>query len=145
MSDASVSEGTVISIGQGDAASVDDAGDAFDAIGEVVSFSDLDAGASGEIDVTHMGSSAKEYLLGLPDNGTMSLEVNAIFGDTGQDSFRTARRDRELRNFRVVLPDAGSTTFKFKGWAMGSPTSGGVDQKVASTLSVRITGPVTES
>lgn len=145
MSEATASEGVIIQIGTGDAADTADADDTFLDMGEVVSFSDLDGGTSAEIDVTHMRSTAKEYLIGLPDSGTFSMEVNTIFGDTGQDEFRTARRARTSRNFRVTLPDDSTTVLKFKGFPMTSPVSGGVDQKLATTMTVRITGPVTEA
>lgn len=145
MSEATASEGVIVQIGTGNAADVDDAGDTFADMGEVVSFSDLDGGDSAEIDVTHLRSTAKEYLLGLPDNGTFSMELNLIFGDAGQDEFRAARRARESRNIRVVLPDDAGTTLKFKGFPKSNPIAGGVDQKLSTTFTTRITGAVTEA
>lgn len=142
MSDASASEGAIVYIGTGDARTVADADDSFVEIGEVVSFSDLDGGDSAEIDVTHLQSVAKEYLLGLPDNGTFSMELNFIAGDAGQTAFRAARVARGLRNFRVVLPDDDGTTYVFKGRPKTSPVAGGVDQKLSTTMTVRISGGV---
>lgn len=143
-SQATASEGAIIKIGTLNAKTVADADDVFIDVGEVVSFSDLDGGSSAEIDVSHLLSEAKEYLLGLLDSGTFSMELNYIFGDAGQAEARAARRSRQKRNFQVILPNDESTTLKFKGFVQSAPLSGGVDQKLASTMTVRVSGLVTE-
>ena len=143
-SEATASEGAIVKIGTGNAKTVADADDTFIQIGEVVSFSDLDGGESAEIEVTHLLSEAKEYLMGLPDTGTFSMELNYIFGDAGQAEARAARRARRKCNFQVILPNDEGTVLKFKGFVKTAPISGGVDQKLATTMAVRVSGAVAE-
>lgn len=109
-------------------------------VSEVVSFSGLDGQAS-EIDVTHLQSTAKEFLMGLQDFGNFSLECNFLPDDSGQDKMRAAQASAELQDFKATLSDA--TVITFQGFVLQSTIAGGVDAKVDTSFNIRISGAVT--
>ena len=107
---------------------------------EIVSFSGFDGQAS-EIDITHLQSAGKEFLMGLQDFGTFKCDVNHLPDDAGQVILRTAKGDRVKRTFRATFSDA--STAIFDAFVLSNPVSGGVDAKVDASFSLRITGNVT--
>lgn|SRR5574337_888301 len=108
-------------------------------VGEIVNFNGP-SGSANVIDATHLGSTAKEKLMGLPDEGQFTFEVNWIPSDTGQQALRTARANRTKKSFRVTYTDASVQTFD--GFVLSFSSSGGVDDKVSGSITVEITGPV---
>ena len=109
-------------------------------VGEIVDW-DGPGGSASEIDTTHLGSSAKEYIIGLADEGTFTFSLNADFSDTGQQACRTARANRTSNTYKVTYSD--STYQTFTGYCMSFSTSGGVDDKVNASITLRISGTVT--
>lgn len=107
---------------------------------EIMSFQAFDGQAS-EIDVTHLQSAAKEFILGLQDFGSFSCDINYVTGDAGQDLMRAAKFSGAITNFRLTLADA--TTAIFRGYVQSAPLSGSVDSKVDGSYAIRITGAVT--
>jgi len=112
-------------------------------IGNVKSFSDLEGGSAGEIDVTDLTSTAKEFLVGLRDNGSVTLSVLHKRGDEGQDECDERRADGAVSAFRFTLPD--NSVAEFDGLVKKFSKSGGVDQAVAGSIEIRVTGDVTWS
>lgn len=98
-------------------------------------------GQASEIDVTNCDSTAKEFRLGLVDNGQIQIEFDQDNTDAGQAACLAARVASTSRNFKLTLPDSkvASFTAYVKQWK----TSGGVDQVVKRQGVFRITGPVT--
>jgi hypothetical protein len=127
-------QGFTFKIGNGDSPLT------YTTVGSVVSFSGLD-GEAAEIDVTHLQSTAKEYLMGLQDFGNWSLEVNYLPADAGQDLLRAAKASRAIQDFQATLSDG--TLITFQGFVKSNPVSGGVDAKVDGSFSIRISGNVT--
>lgn len=111
-------------------------------VGEVVNFSGFD-GQAAEIDITHLQSTAKEFLMGLQDFGSFSLDVNYLSADAGQVKMRAAKASREIQDFRVTF--SNGQTARFQGYVLAAPISGGVDAKVDGSFAIRITGNVTFS
>jgi hypothetical protein len=109
-------------------------------IGEVTDFSGPDGSAS-EIDVSHLTSTSKEFIMGLPDEGSLSLSVNWDTSDSGQDACATARAARTEEDFKITYSDASTATFT--GYVTGMSSSGGVDGKVSGSISIRITDSIT--
>src|SRR3954453_23195037 len=107
---------------------------------EVVSFNGFDGKAS-EIDVTHLQSTAKEFLMGLRDFGNFNLETNYLPSDPGQDAMRAAQASREVQDFKITFSDDTDATFQ--GYVLSNPLSGGVDSKASGSFDIRITGPGT--
>lgn len=141
---ASTFEGVLLELGQGDAESVDAATDTFDPIGELTGF-DGPGGETTVIDATHSQSSAREKLIGLPDEGQFSCTVNLHVGDAGQDAARAARASRTLKNVRLTLDDytASGTEIDFKAYVTGFSISGQADGKIEANITFEITGAAT--
>ena len=112
---------------------------ALTAIAEVKTFSGLD-GAASEIDVTHLLSTAKEYRLGLVDEGGFSFEMNRVAADAGQVALLTSRNAGTQKTYKLTLPNAETATFD--AFAKTFPVAGGVDGVVMHNIGLRITGPV---
>ncbi len=131
-------QGTVVKRGNGGSPEV------FTAIGEVVDFQGP-GGKASIIDATHLGSTAREKLAGLPDEGQFSMTLNFVPGDTQQQALRADRASRVLRNFQVIFTDVGAETASFSAYVLGYSVSGKVDDKVVLKVDLEISGPVTWS
>lgn len=114
----------------------------FTTIGGVTSFSGIDGEAT-EIDITSLTSTAKEYLVGLTDPGNMTLEVNYDPDDAQQTAVRTALDAGTLKNFEITLTDTTPTVITFSAYVKSFSISGGVDDKMNGSISLRISGSVT--
>lgn len=108
-------------------------------IKEVKTFSGFDGQAS-ELDITNLDSTAKEFRLGLVDEGGFSFEMNQVNSDTGQSALRVSRNAGTIKQYTLTLPNAETATFS--AFAKGVPTAGGVDGVVTSSVSLRISGSV---
>lgn len=128
---------------QGTTFSIDTAssgGPTYTAIGNIKTFSGFD-GASSEIDVTNLSSSAKEYRLGLEDNGQFSIELDRDFSDAGQTALLSARDSQVGKSFKLVLSNGENAIFT--GFVKKFSLAGGVDQVVKGSADIRISGAVT--
>lgn len=134
MADAIGSQDFKFEIGNGDSPLT------YTEVKEITSFNGFD-GQAAEIDVTHLQSTAKEYLMGLQEFGTFGLECNYLSADEGQGLMRTAKSTREVQQFLCTFSD-GSTA-EFSGYVLSAPITASVDDKVAGSFTVRITGDVT--
>jgi hypothetical protein len=114
----------------------------FTAIAEVQNFSGFDGQAS-EIDVSDLNSTAKEFKLGLVDSGGFTFAMNTVLSDPGQTAVRTSRDTSTSRQYKLTLPSGTPSVATFTAFAKQVPVAGGVDAKVQSNVSLRITGPVT--
>lgn len=132
MADAIETQGFKFEIGEGSPL-------VYTEVKEVVSFNGFD-GQAAEIDVTHLRSTAKEFIMGLQDFGTFQMDVNYLPTDPGQVDMRAAKNTREVQTFRATFSD--NSTAVFQGYVLSAPVSGGVDAKVDSSFSIRITGNV---
>lgn len=106
----------------------------------ITGFSGFD-GQAAEIDATHLKSTAKEFLMGLQDFGTFSVDTNYLPADAGQVLMRSAKATRVIQDFRITFSDTSVATFQ--GYVLSAPTNGGVDAKVDGSFSIRISGDVT--
>lgn len=134
MSDALESQGTKLEIRTGVGP------DVFTEVKEIVSFTGFDGEAS-EIDVSHMQSTAKEFRMGLADSGGFSVDANYLPEDPGQVAVREAKDDRTLQTFRLTYSDGSKN--QFTAFVKSAPQSGGVDDKISTSFSLRISGSVT--
>lgn len=97
-------------------------------------------GQSDEIEVTTLASEAKEFTVGLADNGTFSMSGNWKADDEAQTVLRTARDDGEPRAFKSVFKDGTSSTFL--GLVTQFTWDAAPNGTVNGTFNVRITGSV---
>ena len=133
MSNAIESQGAIIAIGNGDSPLT------YTNIGEVTNIGGFD-GQAAEIDTTHLQSTAKEWLMGLQDFGTATLDATYLSGDAGQVLVRAAKASRAIQDFRITFSDA--STWTFQGYVLSASLNLGVDAKVDTSFSIRITGDV---
>jgi hypothetical protein len=121
----------------------------FTTVGGVTNIRDLRSGTAAEIDVTDLSSSAKEFILGLADNGTMGLDLIYDPSDAGQIILEELRESSDATNFRVTVPNPIQspqvTTFTFRGFVQTFPFTLGVDAAMTGTVSIRITGAITKA
>lgn len=119
----------------------------FTLIGEVRSISGPDGQAT-EIDRSHFQSTAKEWVMGLPDEGSLTIDGNFVGSDAQQQGLHSDRANRVKRNFELELTDmpsggANNTQFDFSGYVMRFTLTGNVDGGLDFSVTLRITGPVT--
>lgn len=114
------------------------------AVGNVRTFSGLDGQAS-EIDITNFASTGKEFLLGLYDGGSIKFDLHLDNGDLGQQALRTALQASAKKNFKLILPAGTTPNITFAGFVKQFTVTGGVDQAVAGSLDLRISGGYTLS
>jgi len=114
-------------------------------VGEITDFSGP-GGQAAVIDVTNLNSTAKEKLVGLRDEGQLSLSLNLSFSDTAQGTIRTDRANRTKRKvvikFNDSTVDLTRTKALFDAYCLGFSVSGAVDNKVSANAVIEITGPV---
>ena len=95
------------------------------------------------IDVTSLDSTGgyREFIAGFRDGGEVSLEMNFSLAtyDTMKDDFE----DEETHNYRIVLPDTGATTFDFAGLVTSLGMAVPMDDKVTSSVTIKVSGQVT--
>jgi len=137
-SNALVSQGMTIAIGDGASPEV------FTTITDVTDIAGPDGSAS-EIDTTDLSSTAREYRLGLTDNGNVTLTVNFKPQDTQHALLRTKSISGAETNFRITFTDSPATTWTFAAFVKGVPISNSVDGVTTASITLRVTGAVTEA
>jgi hypothetical protein len=116
-------------------------------IGEITDFTGP-GGAAAIIDITSIQSTAKEKMVGLRDEGQLSLTMNFNATDDGQTKLLSDRAARTERMYTIVFTDKASAAAAypswcyFKGYAMQYSVSGAVDNKVTANAVIEINGPV---
>lgn len=111
----------------------------FSAIGEIQTFTGP-GGTANEIDITSLESTAKEFLVGLPNEGDFTFKGNFVPTNAGQIGLRNDRASGVLRNFKLYLTDAGPTTYTFAARVMQFSIDAGVDDAVRLNVSLKISG-----
>lgn len=138
-SNALEAQGMLIKIGNGASPQV------FTTISEIKTFSGP-TGSAAVIDVTDLSSTAKEKRMGLADEGQLSFTINYIPDNTQHALLRTRRASREETDFKMVFTDdSPSTTWSFSAFVTGFAVSGAVDNVVEATVTLEITGSITQS
>lgn len=111
-------------------------------VGEVVDFSGP-GGAAAVIDITHLGSTAKEKLPGIPDEGQLSLSLNYNATDVGHLALIADRGTRTKRKGLLKFNDAVTHCAVFDAFCIQYTPQGAVDNKIAANAVIEITGGVT--
>lgn len=117
---------------------------AFATIGNVTSIKGP-GGTASVIDVTNLLSSAKEKLMGLPDEGQVTMDINYDPDNATHILLRGARRARTLCEFRLTLTDATATVLTFFAYVLGFSMDVAVDQAVKVSVTLEVDGAVTEA
>lgn len=118
------------------------------ALGQVTGFNGP-TGAANVIDITHLGSTAKEKMIGLRDEGQVTIDLNL---DTPATSYQIALRDdranRIKRQYEIVLTDASTalahipSALNFDAYVSGFSITGSVDNIVKGSVTLEITSAV---
>ena len=111
-------------------------------IANITSFSGP-GGSASVIDVTNLNSTAKEKLMGLPDEGQFSIDINFDPDDSSHQNLRGARVSRTRTEFKINFTDQNPASATFWGYVLGFAISGAVDQQVKAAITIEIDGPVT--
>ncbi len=116
----------------------------FTAVKELIDFNGPD-GSANEIDITNLASVAREFLMGVPDEGNYTFELNYDPTDGQQTGLQDDRANRTKRNFELLLSDTPPTKFAFAGFVKEFSTRGGVDEKISASTVIKISGAVVRS
>ena len=112
-------------------------------VGGLVDFSGPDTSRA-EIDVTTLCSTAKEYVMDLKDNGSLSLTLQTRLGNAGQKILMQNLDSEDYLNFKLLLPDDGygngEVSIEFKGSVQSFPIQGSQGAVLTSTVTLRISG-----
>lgn len=100
------------------------------------------------IEVTHHGSTGgwREFVGGLLDGGDVTFEINYDPADSTHDASTGLINDMEnrtVRNFQLVFPDTGVTTWSFAALVTGFEPSEPIDDKLAASVTLKISGQPT--
>lgn len=129
-------QGTVISYSDGGSPS------SFAAIGRIIGFKGP-GGSAAVIDISDLDSLAKEKRMGLPDEGSFTLDLNYEPDLAAHAAMRAARRNRTRLEFKITYTDpTAATTDVFFGYVTGFEISGSVDQVLKGSMTVEIDGAV---
>lgn len=138
MSDSALkAQGTSIQIGSGSPVTYAD-------IGEINSFNGP-GGSAAVIDVSDLDSTAKEKVMGLQDNGQLSMDLNFLPADTQHALLRTAKENGTLTVFKLIFTDSGETEWAFSAYVLSLVINGAVDGVIKGSITLEISGDITES
>ena len=117
---------------------------AYAQIGQVTSISGPD-GNIPEVDVTHLSSTGKEFIAGLADWGSVTLEVifDAATVSTLHEEIWDAFLAGTVTNYQIRLSDSPQTTITIAAYPNQYSLNLGVDEAVRATLGLKITGAPT--
>jgi predicted secreted protein len=104
------------------------------------------AGAVDEVEVTHLKSASRrrQFIAGLIDSGTVTATFNHVPASATDTFINTWRAGAEQRQVRATYPDG--TTVIFTAFVSDySIDNIVVDGKMASSMTVKVTGAVTVS
>lgn len=129
-------QGTVLKVG--DAASPI----VFTTIPQVVSI-DGPTATTDEIDVTHLGSTAKEFVGALPDYGSLNLEVEFDERDTVHAGIRTDFAAGTVRPFQIINTGSPQKVLSVSGYYKSLPLTYNANDVIRANIEIRLTGALT--
>jgi predicted secreted protein len=97
------------------------------------------------LDVTSHGSpnGYMEFLGGLKDAGEVKADIN--YQPASHDALVDDFDDTAARNYQIVFPDADATTWEFAAILTGFEPDAPYDDKLAASLTFKVTGKPTLS
>ena len=130
------SQGTVLKVGN------DASPEVFTAIGEIKEIGGP-SGSAPVIDVSNLSSTKREKIMGLPDEGQVSMSLNYDPDDVQQTALRTARTNRTAKNFKIETSDSPVDTISFVAYVLEFSLGFAVDEVVSLAITLEITNEVT--
>jgi predicted secreted protein len=100
-----------------------------------------------EVEVTHYESPGRtrEFIAGLADAGSTTIEMNWIPGSDTDTLLSEARADRAVRTMRIVTPGGDGVQFTFPAYVSGYTRSLPLDDRMTASVTLRIAGQVVEA
>lgn len=100
------------------------------------------------IDVTSHDSSSgwREFIGGLLDGGEVSFTINYVPTHATHDATTGVLADmknRVVRNFELVFPDSGTTTWSFSALVTGFEPGEPVDTQLTADVTLKVSGEPT--
>ncbi len=97
------------------------------------------------IDVTTLDSvnGFREFIAGFRDGGEVVLDMN--WTRASYDLLKTDFDTNASRNYKIIMPDSGSTEFDFAAWVINIATNIPTDDKITMTATLKIDGAITET
>lgn len=96
-------------------------------------------------DVTTLQSTAKEKRTGLKDEGQLTLNINYVPDNAVHAALRADWSASAIRNFTIIFTDTATTQWDFTAMVTGFSSSGSVDGVIEGTVTLDISGSITES
>lgn len=113
-------------------------------IPEIISFNGPGGNAQ-VLDITTLDSAAIEKLIGLADEGQLSFDINFVPDNAVHAALRSDRNNQSLVPIRIVFTDGGATQWDFNAYVQGFTVQGGVNAPLRATVTLEISGAITES
>lgn len=101
------------------------------------------SGSANVIDVTHLQSTAKEKLIGLRDEGQVTLDINFLASATNQQKLIDMRARRIQSGLALLFNDVNRSAAKMMCYVSGFSVNAAVDAKLTASVTIEIDGPVT--
>jgi predicted secreted protein len=143
MTDAISSFSTLLKIGDGATP------ETFGTIAEVLDIDGPDLGLDTEEVTSHDSANGwSEHIGTILNGGEVSFDVNFVPTDATHDTSTGLQGDmidRTLRNFQLVLPDSGTTTYAFAALVTGFKAAEPVKGALRASVKLKISGAVTLS
>jgi predicted secreted protein len=118
--------------------------EAFTAVAEINSI-EGPTRTRGQIDVTSLDSAGgyREFIGGFRDGGEITLNMN--FTRDGYDDMTDDFESDSTRNYQIVMPDTGNTTYEFAALVTALPLSITPDDKITAAITLKLSGVITMS
>jgi len=136
-------QGTIVSVGE--------TADPLTSVGCLVGY-DRTGGGRSEIDATCSESVAKEFIFGLSDYGTLTVDVNYDPENAGWTIVEAAELSDTPYFFSIEFsnkpdsnPGATGTIKTFSGYVMSTSDNGALDDKLSGSFEVKISGAITQT
>lgn len=141
MTDATTGFGTILKIGDGGGP------ENFTAIAEVHDISGPSLSRD-TVETTHQQSTEKwkEFIAGLKDAGEVSFDISYLPTHATHDNTTGLLKDFDdgtLRNFELVFPDSGATTWSFSALVTGYEPTAPKEDKLTAAITLKVSGKPT--
>ncbi len=112
------------------------------ALGGVVGLSGIGSGKAKEIDVTTLASTAKEFKIGLKDNGSFTIDLIRNGDDVGQIELLVELAAQLAKTMVITLPSSTLNVATFSAFCTSLTSDVQADGVVTGKADMRITGDI---
>lgn len=131
--------GTALKIGNGASPEV------FTTIEEIIDQIEGPQEEAPQVDATHMQSTKRDYIAGIPDAGRLRFKMNARPTATGQAAVYTSFNAGSTVNYQLVFPSGITRTGAFAAIVLRHAQSFPVNGVITVDVELQISGAITWS